>query len=446
MKKLLAVLFALTLAFMLLIPAGAAPGDRDYVFDYADVLTDEDEMTLDRDINDIIDTYSVGFCILIKYGDPGFDTQEYADSFIDDNPQIFDADGFTGATDGGGMISVLDMDSGSHLFYTLGTSGSLIFSDEYTDPMYDKLVEFSDLQDYSGLYTDMLLSVRDCVAAYSRAGGAAEQGTMSAAGYGADYDYSAPQSGGAFVSDMAELLTDEQEGTLTAKIQTILDKYSYQVVLHTTNSIGGKSIQDYSDDFFDYNGYGVGESRDGMVFVLNMNNGQEGNRDYYTSTRGYGLTAFTDYAVGNDGVIYDEILPMLKDGDYYGAFNTYLYLADTFLAQAKSGESYDINNDFEVPKTASDYLTAEAIVIFVALLTAFVVTGVMKRGMNTAVKNASASEYTEPGSLNITNSNEIFIHKSVSRTAKPQSSSGSGGSSSHTSSSGASHGGGGGKF
>ncbi len=49
------------------------------------------------------------------------------------------------------------------------------------------------------------------------------------------------------------------------------------------------------------------------------------------------------------------------------------------------------------------------------------------------------------GSLKITESRDLFLYNSVSRTEKPKNNS-SGGSSTHTSSSGSTHGGGGGKF
>ncbi|WP_449077534.1 hypothetical protein [Ruminococcus sp.] len=49
------------------------------------------------------------------------------------------------------------------------------------------------------------------------------------------------------------------------------------------------------------------------------------------------------------------------------------------------------------------------------------------------------------GSLNVTESRDLFLYKTFTRTAKPKNNSSSG-SSTHTSSSGSTHGGGGGKF
>jgi uncharacterized protein len=70
--------------------------------------------------------------------------------------------------------------------------------------------------------------------------------------------------------------------------------------------------------------------------------------------------------------------------------------------------------------------------------------GKLKGELTSVRRQNAAVGYVREGSLNVTNSNEFFLYKNVSRTAKPTSS--SGGSSTHKSSSGASHGGGGGKF
>ena len=36
-------------------------------------------------------------------------------------------------------------------------------------------------------------------------------------------------------------------------------------VIVTSNNLNGKSQQDYADDYFDYNGYGVGKEKSGLL-------------------------------------------------------------------------------------------------------------------------------------------------------------------------------------
>ncbi len=301
----------------------------------------------------------------------------------------------------------------------------------------------------SGVFV-LLLAFMLCVPAFA-------EGNVSNT-YGSDYDYSAPDSGGKQIVDDADLLTDSQEEQLLTEIESIRTDYSFDVVLHTTNSIGNKTIADYADDYYDYNGYGIGENRDGLLFMINMNNGEEGNRDFYTSTCGFGITAFPDSAIKDtDSAINAEILPYLRDGDWYGAFDKYLDLVDIFLARAENGESYggDFNDgyyyggsydsDYSEEMTAEDYIGREVLLIIVAFIIAIVISLIVRSKMKTNVKRADAADYIVPGSLVITSSADVFSHVNVTKTARPKETSSSG-SSVHTSSSGTSHGGGGGKF
>ena len=79
---------------------------------------------------------------------------------------------------------------------------------------------------------------------------------------------------------------------------------------------------------------------------------------------------------------------------------------------------------------------------------AWVVVSVMKSQLRSVAFQENAASYVREGSMNLTNSRELFLYRDVHRTERPKESrsSDSGGSSTHTSSSGTTHGGGGGSF
>ena len=80
----------------------------------------------------------------------------------------------------------------------------------------------------------------------------------------------------------------------------------------------------------------------------------------------------------------------------------------------------------------------------VGLLAALIVTGSMKGKLKTVHAQAAASQYVKPGSMNITESREMFLYSQIQRHKRETKK--SGGSSTHTSSSGRTHGGSSGKF
>jgi uncharacterized protein len=250
------------------------------------------------------------------------------------------------------------------------------------------------------------------------------------------------------VIDNAGLLTDEEELRLSMKLDEIRMTKSFDAVVLTEYSIGSKSAMEYADDYFDYNGYGQGENRDGCLLLISME-----NRDWWISTRGYGITAITDY--GKE-VIEDAAVPYLSDGDYYTACSTYAEIVEDCIVSANNGTPYDVNNHYvddyghEYSRDGSGdskgFDSTSLLAAFVcAVIIAVIVASSVKKSYKPVRFNANASNYLVDGSLNVTQSYDTFLYKNVT-SVKIERSSSSGGSSTHTSSSGASHGGGGGHF
>lgn len=436
MKKVLSVVFSLILVSVLSVPAFAEPGAQyTYVWDFADVMSESQEQMLDEQLSEIDLAYASPLYIISKYGNADYTATEYAKMFVANSGELFRSYG-----EDIGFVFVDDFDNDTYLFYIVG-DGDLIVDSSELQAIYDYLDRAYDIDNPFAAYSSVAAFVNQyCQGFFDNDSGE----STTASDYGDGYDYSAPDSNGKQIADDAGLLTDEQEATLLKSIEVIREKYSFDVVLHTTNSIGEKTVSDYADDYYDYNGYGVGENRDGLLFMLNMNNGEEGNRDYYTSTCGSGITAFTDYAIkDSNSKINSLILPFLEDGDWFGAFEKYLELVDIFLEQAQTGEPYDSSNPY---KTFSDYVIMEGIVLAVAALAVFIVSKKLGSSMKTNVKKAGATDYVNPGSFKLTGSCDVFLNKTITRTAKPKETKSGSGSSTHTSSSGSTHGGGGGKF
>ena len=228
--------------------------------------------------------------------------------------------------------------------------------------------------------------------------------------------------------DQADLLTDFEEAQLLSKLDAISARQGMDVVLVTADTLNGQSPMDYADDFYDYNGY----AEDGVLLLVSME-----DSDWWISTSGYGITAFTDAGIEHVSWLF---LPALSAGDYAEAFEIYADTCDTFITQAKTGDAYDTHN---LPKEPFEFLGTFLFCIAIGFVFALIVTGIMKGKLKTVRFQSGAADYVKPGSLNVTHRQDLFLYREVKRTPRPKSSSGS---STHTSSSGRSHGGGGGKF
>lgn len=265
------------------------------------------------------------------------------------------------------------------------------------------------------------------------------------------YDETQPR-----VVDNADLLNDSEEKALESRIKALIDKYDFDIVIVTTDTIDGKTPMEYADDYYDYEGYGAGVERDGVLLLISM-----ADRDWWISTRGYGITAFTDYGIDKAGEIF---VSYLSNAKYSQGFEKFLNVTEDYLTAAKQGKPYDINNIYltkeeaekeriRLEKENKKQFYASIIGCFVIGFVAALITVLVFKSQLKSVKfQSGAAHYEVAGSMNLTRSNDVFLYKNVSRRRREESSGGGGGgssgggSSTHTSSSGATHGGGGGKF
>lgn len=249
--------------------------------------------------------------------------------------------------------------------------------------------------------------------------------TLPAAASGSYYDASLPR-----VIDNANLFSLDAEAKLQEGIDELLDKYETDVVIMTVTALSDPSlpgrfylsIQDFTDDFYDYNGYGCGTDKTGIILVISM---APGNHEYQFVTTGGEYQRF-----GSKDVEYmkGQLESLLGDGDFYGAAKRFLEMVDYEHVHGRQ------------PIQPGDLLFTFSIAVVVSLC----IVGNMKRKMNPVRRAEAAANYIVPGSYKLRDYNEIFLNRTVTRAAKPKSSSGGGGS--HVGSSGTSHGGGGGHF
>ena len=235
--------------------------------------------------------------------------------------------------------------------------------------------------------------------------------------------------------DHSDLLSSSEEEWISDKLDEVSRKQNFDVVIVTVDSLQGKSAMEYADDFYDYNGYGMGNHYDGVLLLVSMY-----ERQWWISTYGYGITAITEAGID---YISQQFLSDLSNGDYARAFYTYVSLCDEFVAQAKTGTPYDVGN---LPKEPFPFLMALLISLGVGFLIAFIVVSCMKAQLKTVHYQSNSRQYIKQGSMQLTRQYDQFLYANISKRRKPEQKQSGGGSSTHGSSSGRSHGGSGGGF
>jgi len=233
------------------------------------------------------------------------------------------------------------------------------------------------------------------------------------------------------VVDNAGLLTPREKNLLIYNLDYMSVTYKTDLVIVTENSIGGVLPMDYADDFFDYNGYGIGNDRDGCLFLI-----VTGTRDYWISTSGSCIKILNPYAFKK---LESDALKFLREDNYNAAFNSFMENWEKFLILDSKYRSYNFFYRWNMLLVLIGWLIGLAIGSIVVLI--------WKKGMNTALLKTQADAYMISGSLAFNEKTDKFLYSVVTKTARQNDDSpSSGGGRTHTSSSGRTHGGGGGRY
>ena len=237
------------------------------------------------------------------------------------------------------------------------------------------------------------------------------------------------------IYDFADLYTDEEEKNLYTAVYDYTQRRNLDLVIVTIND-NFESTQEYADDFYDYNNFGFGSERDGLLFLVDME-----NRYVYISATGGAMALYPDVECN---MITEQVYTYFSDQHYYDGTYQMIKTLDTYYEL-----SYNSDNDIDeyaYNKADVNYLY---VFIFATVCTIIGIVILIKR--NDLVKVATTSEeYYDKGSVGVHRIKDVVIGHYVTKHAIPRDTGSHGGGFSggggHISSSGSSHTGGGHKF
>jgi len=237
------------------------------------------------------------------------------------------------------------------------------------------------------------------------------------------------------VFDGAGLFSAEDIASLESKIQELKSTYSHDFVIVTTNDAEGKTSRDYADDYFDYNGFGVGGDNSGFLLLIDMD-----NRDVYISTKGQSINYLTDARLDNT---LDILVSNLQNEDYSGAAQSFLDEIASYISAGVPDNQYSYDEDtVNTPPKKAITGTEFTIAFLISLAVGGIFIGVVRHKYGFAGPQI-AYPLRENSTLNLTKKEDVFINKTVTFVRIPDPPSGGGGTSTHSSGSGSTHGGGG---
>lgn len=91
------------------------------------------------------------------------------------------------------------------------------------------------------------------------------------------------------IYDFGDLLTDEDEEQLLKEINEFIETYKMDFFVLTTRESTGKNTEKYLDNFYEYNYFGIGKSRDGIGLYIDLN-----SRIFSFNTSGKAILIYDD--------------------------------------------------------------------------------------------------------------------------------------------------------
>ena len=215
-----------------------------------------------------------------------------------------------------------------------------------------------------------------------------------------------------FVYDAARLVDQQEEAALVDKLEQISDTYDAQIVIMTIDSVNGHDVDDLVDVLYDDMGFGYGSNRDGVFLLVCMD-----VREYRILSNGYAGVAIDEYDIDD---ICDEIEPLLRDGDYAGAFNEFADQCAYYLDGYLNGFPFAFTRNL-------------VIALVIGVLSGAFVAYILKSQLKSVRRQERAHNYVKTGSMNVQVRKDIFLYRNVIRTKRESSgSSGSSGGSSRS--------------
>lgn len=243
------------------------------------------------------------------------------------------------------------------------------------------------------------------------------------------------------VKDYLNYLQEDEKTNLQAEIDNIKSEYNLDAVIVITDNTEGKSSMEFADDYYDYNGYGVGSDYSGLLMLINME-----QREVWISTTGRAIDIFTDSRIST---MIKNITGYLADGKYYNASTIFLSdIADYASRGVPSGQHrvpMQQNSNLK-PAPKLTYLQRvmrllTSLVTYLIALAISVITTILASLSSKGKVTINNHTYEKQFSLRETR--DDFIRQTVTKTKIERNTNTS---STHTGSSGRTHGGGGGKF
>ena len=273
----------------------------------------------------IVTEYSMGDSMIgRKRNDPQFGRNykvERGGSKLEDYAEnLYKRYGFDSGSDA--CLFYYLMEIGEYCFITSGRGANIVNSIMFKQ-LEEGLIKKLEARDFYEAYFALADGLEKIVSASASASvPIAASGSASASQYGKNR-----------LVASAGILSAGEAQNLKETLDRISETYKFDIVILANNSIGGAEPQDYAKEYYNLMGYGIGEEKDGCLFLH-----VTGSREYWFTTSGRAKNIFFS------GNAYSKMMTDFHKNIENNNYNdAYLSIADNcekFLALDAKGKTF----------------------------------------------------------------------------------------------------------
>lgn len=227
------------------------------------------------------------------------------------------------------------------------------------------------------------------------------------------------------IYDHADLLTEADKTELESIARSVADKRETDFILLTTNNTDGKTIERYTEDFYDETGPGY-DKKHGNTAILTID---MGNREVYLS----GFYKADEYLDSERlDLIRNKITPYLTNGDYGNAYRIFIETADEYM-------------DYRPGVNPENILFKLWFQVVASIALGVIIVGLMAMNIGGKI-TVNQRTYMDPNKSRVVQKGDTYIRTTVSKRRKPSENNSRGGGGGGISRGGHSHSGSKGSF
>lgn len=243
-----------------------------------------------------------------------------------------------------------------------------------------------------------------------------------------------------FVFDQANLFSDVEKVELQDEANRLSEQFQMDIRIVTTNDSEGKSARQYASDFYDQNGFGYGETEDGILYLIDMD-----NREVYIFTRDRIVDYFPDTTVEE---VLDHVYPYLTEEAFGESAKAFLVDLEQVMSSGipegstSSGNYAQSDGSYSTSPSQGEIVKELLLYLGIAIVIGGISVGVMAMN-NRGRSSTTAHTYLDSNSFKVTKKMDRHYNTRVTRQKIQRNSSGGGGGSSFSGGGGGRSGGGG---